>query len=179
MTIGLVIISFLHINMMDVKTTALLIIVVGYIAKFIIEASHDFIISNFEQDHDDNVAWHKLNWWYLFIESVMIASMFDLMTFDGSVNLVAILPPGKMILQFVGWSFQPLMIMMIISMLKVLVFNIRLNHLFKNDWWYLSKNGFEGNFKGVIMVRRIKIQKEKIYYLTALIIMIGATMAIF
>ncbi len=159
---------------MSIKTTALLIIVIGYIAKFIVEASHDFIISNFEQDHEDQIAWHRVDWWDLFIQSVIVASLFDLATYDGTVKMGE---PGTVLI--LGFSFQPFMIMTIISMLKILVFNVRINHLFGNEWFYLSKDGFEGKFKGTIGIRGFEIRKEKIYYLIALSVLIIAIVSIF
>ena len=80
--------------------------------------------------------WHRLDWWYLLSIAALVAFL------------------------YAGISLKLLPVLVIISTLKILVFNIRLNLLLKKGGLYLSQEGFEGFFKG----------KEKLFYFIAFLL---------
>ena len=136
----------------------LIVIVVGFVVAFFIEASHDKILADkeamirfllkedglldgVEDQQKEKAKWHKLDWWYLVVVSLIVAYLYA----------------------GLSWKVAPVLIM--IASLKILVFNIRLNLLFGVDWFYLSSEGFEGLFEG----------GKKAYYLLAFIALIIST----
>jgi len=127
-------------------------LIIFYAFAFLKEAKHDAIISSFEQDKDDNVAWHKLDWQYLAFAGLGIS------IFGGGYYL------GMDSGEFVRSVLKSLSIGISLATLKSLVFNIRINKIFGNAWNYVGSNGLESKFKG----------KENLYYLTNLILLIAS-----
>jgi len=135
----------------------LLVVVLGFTIAFLIEARHDHILAEKEhlirlliddklikQEEQKKAQWHRLDWFYLVLVSLVVAWLFG-----DSI-------PQKAIL------------LVTISTLKILVFNIRLNILLNQGWSYLSGSGFEGKFKG----------KEIMYYAAALVLFIISILGI-
>ena len=131
----------------------LIIIVIGFVVAFLIEARHDYILaqketlirllaSKEERIKQDKLKdkWHKLDWFYLFIIGLIIS-----LTFDGNY-------------------IEKISILVAISMLKILVFNIYLNKLLGNDLCYLGSGYIESKFKG----------KEILYYSIAAVLFIAS-----
>ena len=136
----------------------LTIIVLGFTIAFIIEARHDYILalkealidkllSDVGEEQEQQLLkqeWHRKDWLYLFVISIIISYLYS------------------------GISISSLLILVIISTLKILVFNIRINALLNTNLFYLSDSGFESKFKG----------KEKLYYASALSLFIASIITI-
>ena len=133
----------------------LIIIIVGFSIAFLLEARHDFIISNKEaliqyllenrnKEKKEQIEfkreWHKKDWQYLVVIALVVAFTYK------------------------GFTLLAFPVLVMIASLKILVFNIRLNSLFGNDWFYLSSDGFESYFKG----------KEMFYYAIAAVLLIAS-----
>lgn len=123
-------------------------LVLFYAFAFLREAKHDALISSFPQDKDDNIAWHSYDWQYLALVGVGVS------IFGGGYFI------GMSGLEFILSVTASICIGLSIATLKVLVFNIRINKIFGNKWYYVGLNGIESKFKG----------KEKIYYLINLLV---------
>ena len=114
------------------------------------EAKHDNLISSFEQDADDNVEWHTLDWQYLAFFGVGVSCL----AADYNLEMTWLIFGAKTLYAFnIG---------MTIALLKVLVFNIRINKLLGNDTFYVGRTGLESKFKG----------KERLYYGLALLLLL-------
>ena len=141
---------------MDIE---LIIIVIGFTIAFLLEAKHDYIISEkealirsllkgdakgIEEQEKLKQQWHKIDWFYLFFISIVIS-----FTFNGNY-------------------IEKFLILVIISMLKIIVFNTYLNKLLGNDLCYLGSGYIERLFKG----------KEMFYYIAAAVFLISSIVAI-
>ena len=137
---------------MDIE---LIIIVIGFTIAFLLEAKQDFIISEKEaliryllkddqkqikKEQKTKEQWHTKDWQYLAVIAMITAILYK------------------------GITVSALAVLVLISSLKILVFNIRLNSLFKVELLYLSSDGLEGKFKG----------KELFYYAIAAILLIAS-----
>ena len=122
---------------------ALTILLIFYGAAYFVEAKHDRLISSFGQTPEQNKEWHDLDWRYL----ALLGIGSGLATAGFHFNMT--LP------EFWWRLLEAFNTSLAIGSLKPLIFNVRINKLFGNDWNYVSSRGFEGKFKG----------KETLYYI--------------
>ena len=118
------------------------ILLVFFGLAYLVEAKHDRLISSFSQTSEENKEWHDLDWRYLAL--IGIGAGLAAAGFDISMTIE----------EFLWTLLEAFNISLAIGAFKPLIFNVRINKLFGNDWNYLSSRGFESKFKG----------KETIYY---------------
>ena len=126
-------------------------IVVAFIIIYLIEAKHDFIIAKKEKliqllankeerksQKELSDDWHRLDWFYLLFVAILISLLFD------------------------GTIIEKITILVVISTMKIIIFNPVLNKFLGNDLFYLGSGFIEDKFKG----------KEMFYYGTAFLLFV-------
>lgn len=104
----------------------LIVILVGFIILYELEARHDAVLSGLKQTTEEGKKWHRLDFYFHFIVAIMIAYLYN------------------------GISIEGLLVLLYIGMLRITYFPIRLNRLRepKKPYFYLSKtNGWDKHFE--------------------------------
>jgi hypothetical protein len=125
-------------------------LIIFFALAYLREAKHDRLISTFPQDADQNTEWHTLDWQYLALTGIGISIFGAGYELDMTWRV------------FGDRTLYAFNIGMTIALLKVLVFNTRINKLLGNDWNYVGRHGLESKFKG----------KETWYYGIALLFLL-------
>lgn len=115
----------------------LIVIIGGISLAFEIESAHDKTISGLKQTIKENRIWHRLDFVYLFIISLIIAYLYG------------------------GISIESGLILINIAGLRATYFPIRFNARRGSDWDYLGAEGYDK------IVKKLFFNRNNLYFASA------------